>query len=119
MKQVETSNFKAKDQGLRLDMPLQYLKGVGPQLGSLLGRRGLRTVNDLLRYYPRSYEDRRAARDIASLQAGDLVSVRARVVKVSSYSLGRSPRKIYDVVVGDHSGQNSLQIFSCSLQRLF
>lgn len=96
---------------LRRDTQLQYLKGVGPTLGSQLGKRGLRTVEDLLNYYPRTYEDRRAARNIASLRAGDLVSVRATVVNVSSFQMGKAKRKIYDVLVRDASGQIHCKFF--------
>lgn len=46
---------------LRLDTDLQYLKGVGPKLGALFSRNGIKTVSDLLKNYPRAYEDQRAA----------------------------------------------------------
>lgn len=96
---------------LRLDTDLQYLKGVGPKLGALFARNGLRTVHDLLKNYPRAYEDQRAARNIASLKAGDIVSLKAQVVNVSSYNLGRSSRKIYDVLIRDSSGQIRCKYF--------
>lgn len=96
---------------LRLETDLQYLKGVGPKLGALLSKRGLKTVSDLLSYYPRTFEDRRAARQIASLQADELVSLKANVVKVASFNMGRSKRKIYDVLLKDSSGQIHCKYF--------
>ncbi len=90
--------------GLYFDTPIQYLKGVGPKLGTLLKKKGIHTFEDLIQNYPRTYEDRRAARNIASLQVGETVSIKAEVTNVSSYSLGRSKRKIYDVTVRDGSG---------------
>lgn len=113
---VETTSWrvgqkpKAKPE-LKLETSLQYLKGVGPKLASVLAKRGLRTVRDLIHYYPRSYEDRRAARNIASLQEGDLVSLRANVVRVSSFAMGKSRRRIYDVLVRDASGQIHCKFF--------
>lgn len=89
---------------LRLDTSIQYLKGVGPKLGSLFNRHGIKTIQDLLEFYPRAYEDRRAARNIASLKPNELVSLRAHVVKVSAINMGRSNRKMYDVAVKDASG---------------
>ena len=50
---------------LRLDTHLQYLKGVGPKLGDLFVRKGIKTLNDLVEFYPRAYEDQRAARNIS------------------------------------------------------
>ena len=89
---------------LYFDTPVQYLKGVGPKLGTLLKKKGIHTLSDLFHNYPRTYEDRRAARDIASLQVGETVSIKAEVINVSSQSLGRSKRKVYDVTVRDSSG---------------
>lgn len=96
---------------LRLDTDIQYLKGVGPKLGSLFSRNGIKTVKDLLFHFPRAYEDRRAARNIASLRPDDIVSVKANVVGVASYAMGRSSRKIYDVLVRDSSGQIRCKYF--------
>lgn len=96
---------------LRLDTDIQYLKGVGPKLGTLFSRNGMKTVGDLLLNFPRAYEDRRAARNLASLKPEDVVSVKASIVSVSSYSMGRSSRKIYDVMVRDASGQIRCKYF--------
>jgi ATP-dependent DNA helicase RecG len=96
---------------LRLDSEAQYLKGVGPKLGTLFSRHGIRTVLDLFQNYPRAYEDRRAARNIASLKVGDVVSLKAKVVAVTSYNMGRSSRKIYDVLIRDHTGQIRCKYF--------
>ncbi|AGH95242.1 ATP-dependent DNA helicase RecG [Pseudobdellovibrio exovorus] len=96
---------------LRLETEIQYIKGVGPKLGALFSRHGIRNVLDLLQNYPRAYEDRRAARNIASLQEGDVVSLRARVMSVSSYNMGRSTRKIYDVLIRDNTGQIRCKYF--------
>ncbi len=96
---------------LRLDTSLQYLKGVGPKLAALFSRHGIRTVGELLEFYPRAYEDQRAARNIASLKVGDIVSVKAQVVSVSSINMGKSHRKMYDVVVRDSSGQIKCKFF--------
>lgn len=96
---------------LKKETEIQYLKGVGPRLGSILGKRGIRNVEDLLNYYPRAYEDRRAARNIGTLKAEDLVSLKATIVHVSSFAMGRSKRKIYDILVRDGSGQIHCKFF--------
>jgi len=38
---------------------IQYFKGVGPNKAETLGKVGIRTVEDLLFYYPREHQDRR------------------------------------------------------------
>ncbi|MEQ1877338.1 MAG: DEAD/DEAH box helicase, partial [Bdellovibrionia bacterium] len=96
---------------LRLDTPVQYIKGVGPRLGELLEKKGIRRVVDLLEYYPRAYEDRRKARNIASLLPGDIVSLKANIVSVYAIPMGKSYRKMYDVVVKDSTGQIRCKYF--------
>ncbi len=96
---------------LRIDTPVQFLKGVGPKFGDLLRKKGIATIGDLLQWYPRAYEDRRVARNIASLKADELVSLKAQIVNVSSFQLGKSRRKIYDITVRDDSGKIHCKFF--------
>ncbi len=101
-----------------VDTPIQYVKGVGPKLSSYLGSKGLRTILDLLEYYPRAYEDRRQARDIRSLVEGETVGLKAKVVKVSLIPLG-TRRKIYDVLVMDSSGSIHCKYFRIPFRGYF
>ena len=48
---------------LELGTNVQYIKGVGPKLAELLAKRDIYSVGDLIEYYPRAYEDRRADRN--------------------------------------------------------
>jgi len=96
---------------LSLETDIQYIKGVGPKLAAVFYKNGIKTVKDFIENYPRAYEDRRAARQIATLQENDIVSLKAIVVSVSSYSMGRSSRKIYDVLIRDGSGQIRCKFF--------
>lgn len=74
----------------------------------VLRRKGIATIRDLMEFYPRTYEDRRAARNIASLKDGDFVGLKAQIVRVHQIPIGnpnsKSSRKIYDIVVRDSSG---------------
>ena len=54
---------------------IQYLKGVGPKKADLLAKLGIRTLFDLLTWYPRGYEDQSALTPIASLHAGETATV--------------------------------------------
>lgn len=96
---------------VQIDTPIQYLKGVGPKLGDILRRRGVSTVGELLEWFPRAYEDRRAARSISSLEEGQIVSLTAHVLSVRSINMGRSHRKIYDIVIADSTGRIGCKYF--------
>ena len=41
-----------------LKKDVQYIKGVGPNRAELLNKLGIFTLQDLITYYPRNYEDR-------------------------------------------------------------
>ncbi|EHQ91446.1 ATP-dependent DNA helicase RecG [Desulfosporosinus youngiae] len=69
---------KSKDHSSRT-RPLQYLKGVGPERAKQLEQLGIHTIQDLLQYYPRRYEDRRK-RMIAELKDGELATIEGKVV---------------------------------------
>ena len=96
---------------LYLDTPIQYLKGVGPHYSKAFEKRGVYTIQELLEWFPRTYEDRRAARNIKSLQPNETVSFKAEVVYVKPIFLGRTKRKIYDVLIKDASGQIHCKYF--------
>lgn len=96
---------------LYLDTDVQYIKGVGPKLAQSLAKKGIHKVGDLFQFYPRAYEDRRAARNIASLKDGEIVSIKAQVLGVSSQTLGKSRRKAYTVLVRDDSGKIACKFF--------
>ena len=96
---------------ISLDTSIQFIKGVGPKLAELFARKGLKTVQDFVEFYPRSYEDQRQARNIASLKPGETVSLKAQIVKVASVPLGKSTKRIYDVTLRDASGMIHCKFF--------
>lgn len=98
---------------------LQYLKGVGPKLGHILKSKGFATIADLIQNYPRLYEDRRAAKNIRSLVPGETVCLRAQVYKTSSYFMGKSRRKIYDITIKDESGAIHCKFFRVPYKGFF
>ena len=53
-----------------LSTDVQYIKGIGPQRAKSLQKVGVTTLEDLVSYFPRSYEDRREVCTIAQLQPG-------------------------------------------------
>lgn len=54
-------------QRLELDMPVQYVKGVGPARAGQLAKAGIETVEDLMMYFPRRFNLRRQVQPISSL----------------------------------------------------
>lgn len=86
----------------RLSDPVRFLKGVGPKIASLLEKKGVRTVEDLLYYLPRRYEDRRNIGTIAGLKPGCRETFSGTVISSELKRYGR--RTLFEATLGDSSG---------------
>jgi len=94
-----------------LATPVQSLKGVGPQLAEKLARMGIETLLDLLYTLPNRYEDRRNFIKIGSLAENRHEVFFGEILASGEVLTSRSRRRIYEVVVGDGTGQISLKWF--------
>ena len=54
-----------------LNKEVQFIKGVGPNRVKLLNKIGIFTLEDLITYYPREYEDRSKPKNICDLEDGE------------------------------------------------
>ena len=61
------------------DIPIQYLKGIGPKRAQSFAKHGIKNVEDLFYYFPRRYEDRTKFVPIAMLQEGESQTIKARI----------------------------------------
>ena len=89
-----------------LNTPLTYVKGVGPGRAAMLEAKGLLTVEDLLAYLPRRYEDRTNLKPIAHLAPGEMATVIAEVRTAKLAALKRRNLGLFEVTFGDNSGVN-------------
>lgn len=60
---------------------IQYLKGIGPAKAKLFDRLEIATVEDLLHYYPRTYQDRRLGAPPNEYNSDALVVFKGRVLR--------------------------------------
>lgn len=92
-------------------IPLRLLRTLDEKLG-------LRTVGDLLRYYPRRHTQRGNLTDLSHLKEGERATIWARIVSVTDKQLPpRSGRKggvrlVTRVVVGDGNRQVTCAFFN-------
>ena len=76
-----------------LKQSVQYIKGVGPNKAVSFNSLGIFTLEDLLTYFPREYEDRSKIKKIAEIQNGEEATITARVVaevSVNRIKIGRA-----------------------------
>ncbi len=93
-----------------LGQPTLRLPGVGPRTAEALVRKEIRSVEDLLFFLPRSYEDRRELIPIAELQVGRPACFRATVNRTTVVSTRRG-RRFLQVVVSDGTASVQLKWF--------
>ena len=86
--------------------PIQYLKGIGPKRAKSFSKLGINTIEDLLYYFPRRYEDRTKFISISKLQEGQTYTMKAQVLaKGERQSFRRRGFSIIEVAVGDSTGK--------------
>lgn len=88
-----------------LQMPLQYLKGVGPRKAADLKKAGLNTVEDLLFRFPRRYEDRSRLQTIISLKPGQTAAISGVVLNAGLAHTRRPGFRLFSALIQDDSGQ--------------
>ena len=96
----------------KLENEVQFIKGVGPTRAQLLQKLGIYTLEDLITYYPRDYEDRSKPKMIASLQDGEETLIEAIVVSKMNEQRIRKNMTIYKLIVRDETGTCILTWFN-------
>jgi ATP-dependent DNA helicase RecG len=88
-----------------LDRPVSSLKGVGPKRAARIKNLGAETIGELIRIFPRKYEDRREVCQIKDLSAGRPAAIVARVAGMSSRRLFGRGRSLAECSLYDESGR--------------
>lgn len=91
-------------------MMIEELKGVGPALAAKFGVLGLRTVADLIDYYPRKYEDYSAVTAINQLKPG-VVTIEATIKQAKGRYVRRGMH-ITEAIASDETGSLRLVWFN-------
>lgn len=87
-----------------LSVSIQFAKGVGPKLASILKKKGIETVEDALYFIPRNYEDRRNIKPISKLEVGKTETVLGEIIALGAVSYKKNRKEIFEMVMGDGSG---------------
>jgi ATP-dependent DNA helicase RecG len=91
------------------EIPIQFVKGVGPRIASMLKKKDVETVEDALNYFPRAYEDRRTIKKISKLIPGQRQTVIGTIMLAGK--IRTKSRGLYQVVISDGTGTVTLVWF--------
>ncbi len=101
-----------------LSKEIKYVKGVGPNRAELLNKLGIYTLEDLITYYPRTYEDRSKPVKIAEVQDGEEVLIEGiATARVSEIRTRNRKMTIYKLIVRDETGSCTITWFNQSYLR--
>jgi ATP-dependent DNA helicase RecG len=95
-----------------VDMPVQFLKGIGPRRSEMLAAHGIRIVGDLLDYAPFRYEDRMQFRSIQSLREEEWALIRGEVCSVGGFDSRRRTFSVFEMLVRDNRGSIRVKFFN-------
>jgi len=105
------------DTDSELNKSVQYLKGVGPKVAEFMATKNLITIEDLLYYLPRRYEDRRKIGNIKDLLPGEFGQA-VGTIAAMSITATRFSKRPFEVMVQDESGTCTLLWFHYGAQTI-
>ena len=99
-----------------LDSPTTAVHGIGQKQAGLLAKLDLHTIDDMVYYFPRRYDDYSALKLIKDLKYGEEVTVLAYVKRISTFTTRNKGRKIVQALVSDDTGSIQLMWFNQEFQ---
>lgn len=96
---------------MRNDTPIIELKGVGEKSNKLFEKLDIRTVGDLVAYYPRDYEQFEPPVSVAEASPGEICAIHVAVAGIPNQKTIRN-LTILNVTVKDASGAMQLTFFN-------
>lgn len=88
---------------MKLTDPVSTIKGIGPKKEKALAATGINTLQDIIYFFPRSYEDRRNVTPIAEADTGTEVLVEAEVVSLRVSGSPYNRKAPLSVLIRDES----------------
>lgn len=95
-----------------LNASLTVLQGVGPKHAETLTNIGMKTLGDMLYYFPRRYEDYSQLKPIKALFYGDVVTVLGTIQSVHTRPIRGGKSSIIEVVINDGTGSLRISYFN-------
>ena len=95
-----------------LTTDIRYVRGIGEQRAKALNKLGIKTLRDLIAWFPRKYDDRRQARRIADLVPGESACVSAMIASPPTVSHIRKGMDLVKVRAVDESGTLDITFFN-------
>ena len=90
-----------------MDLPLRYLKGIGPKKEKIFKNLGIHTVRDLLYHFPFRYEDKSNFKKIKDLKENESSLIKGKILARNFRKIffSKKVKDIFEVVLEDETGR--------------
>jgi len=102
VKVAAAAKSRAQKQTEGLDSPITVIRGITPRVAAKFAKLGVRTINDLLYFFPRRYIDYSRRKLIAELEEGEEQTIVASIWQSRVATFGSRPGT--EAIVGDETG---------------
>ncbi len=106
------SNTSPNKPQISEDTPVQYVKGVGPARAKLLDKLDIKTLGNMLYFFPWRYEDRKNLKKISALTPGSQETTAGRVISSNVITTPRKRMKIFELTIADETGELTCRWFN-------
>ena len=103
---------KSGDPSMGIYAPITVINQIGPKNAALYNKLGVRTILDLLYYFPRRYVDFSKLEPINRLNYGDTVTVMATVMNTATRPIKGGRFQLTETIVSDGTGSLRLTWFN-------
>jgi RecG-like helicase len=93
---------------------IQFIKGIGEQRAKALEKLEIRTLNDLVSYFPRDYQDRSLIKGLDNINDSETAGVRALVLVSPVLNRVRKGMELVKFRIADAGGSANVTYFNQS-----
>jgi len=108
----DSAPIPSRDAPEGLKAAITAVRGIGQKQSQLLAKLNLHTIEDMLYYFPRRYDDYSELKLIKDLKYGEEVTILAWVKSITKFNTRNKNRKIIQAVVSDDTGSIQLMWFN-------
>ena len=99
-----------------LGSPLTTVRGIGQKQAQLLEKLGMVTIEDIIYYFPRRYDDYSELKLIKDLKFGEEVTIVGWMKSINAFTTRNKNKKIIQAVLSDDTGSIQLLWFNQEYQ---
>ena len=97
---------------MNLQDPIKVLQGIGPKRAELFHKLGIYTIEDLLHFYPRRYEDSSKITRVSEARIGEKNTFKVRILSKLQNRRIRKGLTLTSFLAEDESGEIELSFFN-------